>query len=225
MSFSSIHHQHRERTGNATSNNGTARAPTIPTYEPALFPLNEVARHKLSTILQGSNIKNVQTHLEHASAKLSEAAGEVTEHLTDSKVRLERTLERRRGADADDHENDAGEDDEDRQKLAEAEDRVQAVTAKLEERARKTIDGTYLIEELRDAVSELAGEEINDAAAADDAAADSGNGSGDDHENEQGEKVKKETGPKQVSNPASKKFDEKMASRQARWNGLSLVQR
>ena len=234
MSFSSIHHRHREHTGNASANSSPVRAPTIPTYEPPLYPLNEAAWQKLSTILQGSTIKNVQTHLEHAFAKISDAAGEANEQLTDANSRYQRMLEKKRKdkvkSDEDDGNGDAGdgeghEADEARQKLAQTEGRVKSVTAKLEEGIRKTIDGMFMVDELREIVSELASEETN--AADDDDDAERGNGN-DEDSNEQGNsdgKMKRESDPKPPSNPTSKKFDEKMASKYAGWTGLSLVQR
>ena len=133
-------------------------------------------------------------------------------------------------SDEDDGNGDAGdgeghEADEARQKLAQTEGRVKSVTAKLEEGIRKTIDGMFMVDELREIVSELASEETN--AADDDDDAERGNGN-DEDSNEQGNsdgKMKRESDPKPPSNPTSKKFDEKMASKYAGWTGLSLVQR
>ena len=237
MSSSSRHlHRQRERPG-AT---GEIRV-NIPPYESPLYPLNDAAKQRLTTILQGSSLRNLQTHLEHAEAKINDSGGEVNERLAEAKMRYQRVHERKKNKKNGGEENENGggdvadegeESEEDRRKLAETEDRVKAVTAKLDESVRKAIDTEFKIGELKDAVTELITEENN----RDDGGREqrppprdsTDGGENGDHNNEQeGEegRVKREHAPNPPVNPPSAKLKEKLDSQIAGWEALSLGER
>lgn len=66
------------------------RAPPLPEYQPPIAPLNAGSLRQLATLMQSGQFRKLQKHLRHASDRVTDAAGEVTEHMTDARVRYEK---------------------------------------------------------------------------------------------------------------------------------------
>lgn len=237
------HDAHRRRTSNYNTNSNEARTPTIPTYQPPLYPLNAGGKHALSTLLQKHSQRRLLHHLQHVSEKLTDSAGEVNERLTDARARYERKKSRRNDSENNDggHEGnneEYGSGDVELNQLAQMEERVKDVTGKLEESIRAAIDAEVRVGGLGAIVAEIAREE---GPQGEDEGLSRGSRRGrrrpitrsgaggeedeDEDEDDDGQTQQEEQEPDPPSNPPSRKLDEKLTKSYDEWARLSLTQR
>ncbi|KAL5046914.1 hypothetical protein BDW71DRAFT_197257 [Aspergillus fruticulosus] len=154
----------RDRDGDAAtpSRSGT---PPLPRYEPPIAPLTDTGQQALLALLRSQNLRQLKTHIEHVKAKLTDAASEVNERLTDAKVRAKKRAERERereanrskteAGDGNSGENMDGEDAEEAARLRELEESVEAVTGRLDENMRRAIDSAVRIDGLGEVLGKL----------------------------------------------------------------------
>ncbi|KAL6232715.1 zinc-finger of the MIZ type in Nse subunit-domain-containing protein [Aspergillus navahoensis] len=164
-------HTDRDRgAATATATPSRSGTPPLPLYEPPIAPLTDTGRQALLALLRSQNLRQLKTHIEHVEAKLTDAAGEVNERLTDAKVRAKKRAERERdrGAsrtmtdavdgDGDGGENMDGEDGEEAARLRELEESVEAVTGRLDENMRRAVDSAVRVDGLGEVLGKLQGE-------------------------------------------------------------------
>ncbi|KAJ5105643.1 hypothetical protein NUU61_002990 [Penicillium alfredii] len=232
-----------------SQNHARSETPPMPTYEPPEAPLTAEGHHQLASLLQSQYLRHLKTHLQHATEKLTDSAGEVNERLSDARVRYERSKEaRRRNAgednqDGENHNNNDDEEDDDNdeyRQLGETELRVNATTARLEESMRRMVDSEVRLQGLTDAIGDLENEEGEAQAAAlgqrqtrqqrrrrgrvedeDDAeAADE-----DPQDRDYQGTPERETRERNAQNPPSRKLDGRLLEGVEKWDGLSLTER
>ncbi|OJI82701.1 hypothetical protein ASPTUDRAFT_30764 [Aspergillus tubingensis CBS 134.48] len=127
--------------------------PPLPPYEPPTSTLTTLSHQPttapaLSALLATHTSSTLKTHLQHAQEKLTDAAGEINERLTDAKERSKKARERRRnlrshtsGNNNNDGEEDGSDEEEEEEGgIEEFEERVNATTKILEETIRGVID-------------------------------------------------------------------------------------
>lgn len=133
-----------------------AEVPELPEYQPPEAPLTAESHRQLATLLNSHYSRHLKTHLQHAAEKLTDSAGDVNEKLSDARVRYERAKEKRRGASGSE-DVDVEEDDENEeyQRLAEMERKVDGVTGRMEEKVRLIIDSEARFQGLQDAMTTL----------------------------------------------------------------------
>ncbi|KAL3257710.1 hypothetical protein ABHI18_006595, partial [Aspergillus niger] len=142
--------------------------PPLPPYQPPTSTLKTLSHQPttapaLSALLATHTSSTLKTHLQHAQEKLTDAAGEINERLTDAKERSKKSRERRRNIRSHTLENNNGEgvdeeggDSED-EGIEEFEERVAQTTKVLEETIRGVIDADVRGEELGRVISGLEG--------------------------------------------------------------------
>ncbi|RDH36549.1 zinc-finger of the MIZ type in Nse subunit-domain-containing protein [Aspergillus welwitschiae] len=143
--------------------------PPLPPYQPPTSTLTTLSHQPttapaLSALLATHTSSTLKTHLQHAQEKLTDAAGEINERLTDAKERSKKSRERRRNLRSHTLENnnngdgvdEEGGDSED-EGIEEFEERVAQTTKVLEETIRGVIDAEVRGEELGRVISGLEG--------------------------------------------------------------------
>lgn len=143
--------------------------PPLPPYEPPTSTLTTLSHQPttapaLSALLATHTSSTLKTHLQHAQEKLTDAAGEINERLTDAKERSKKAKERRRnlrshtfGNNNNDGEEDGSEEEEEEGGIEEFEERVNATTKILEETIRGVIDKEVRGEEVGRVIAGLEG--------------------------------------------------------------------
>ncbi|GLB02342.1 hypothetical protein AtubIFM57258_003687 [Aspergillus tubingensis] len=145
--------------------------PPLPPYEPPTSTLTTLSHQPttapaLSALLATHTSSTLKTHLQHAQEKLTDAAGEINERLTDAKERSKKAKERRRNLRSHtfgNNNNDGGEEDgseeeeEEEGGIEEFEERVNATTKILEETIRGVIDKEVRGEEVGRVIAGLEG--------------------------------------------------------------------
>ncbi|GKZ77599.1 mRNA cap guanine-N7 methyltransferase [Aspergillus niger] len=144
--------------------------PPLPPYQPPTSTLTTLSHQPttapaLSALLATHTSSTLKTHLQHAQEKLTDAAGEINERLTDAKERSKKSRERRRnirshtlennnnnGEGVDEEGGDSGDEG-----IEEFEERVKETTKVLEETIRGVIDAEVRGEELGRVISGLEG--------------------------------------------------------------------
>ncbi|KAJ5669645.1 hypothetical protein N7462_010715 [Penicillium macrosclerotiorum] len=212
-------------------------APELPPYETPHAPLSADAQRQLATLLQSSQLRNVKVHLQHATEKLTDSAGEINERLSDARVRYEKMKERRRQAQVDgEEEQDA--DNEEYQRLAETETLVDSVTGRMEEKMRRMIDAEQKLRTLTDSLTNIEKEEAP-AESTTRASRVSGRlrprrGADDDDEEESDDDEQdadyedaeeREARERNALNPPSGKLDGSLVEGTDKWNQLTLTER
>lgn len=232
------------------NNTSTSSTPSLPTYETPEAPLTADSQRQLAALLQTQSLRHLKTHLQHASEKLTESAGEINDRLCDARVRYERNKEVQRRRDAENkneneeenHDNQEQDgENEDFRRLAETEMKVNNVTDRLEEKMRQAVDSEVRLQGLTESMAELEREEV-EAQTASLRHGQAGRrvtrrgmrvGAGDEdgEEDEDAEDEDYEGTPEREArernavNPPSRKLDEKLNGGTARWNALSLTER
>ncbi|GAQ42145.1 hypothetical protein AtubIFM55763_003674 [Aspergillus tubingensis] len=146
--------------------------PPLPPYEPPTSTLTTLSHQPttapaLSALLATHTSSTLKTHLQHAQEKLTDAAGEINERLTDAKERSKKARERRRNLRShtsgnnnnDGGEGDGSEEEEEEEEggIEEFEERVNATTKILEETIRGVIDKEVRGEEVGRVIAGLEG--------------------------------------------------------------------
>lgn len=203
------------------------------TYQPPEAPLTLEGQRQLTSLLQSNHLRNLRTHLQHATEKLTHSGGEVNERLADARGRYEKDKERRRRQGDEDVE--VGEDDPEYQRLADAETRVEAITAQLEQKTRSIVDSEVRLQGLTDAIGELEKEEGEAVAAAMGTRqtraqrlrqrANDGEGDEDPEDGDYEDAQEREARERNAQHPPSSRLDQKMAEEMGKWNNQSLTER
>ncbi|OJZ80876.1 hypothetical protein ASPFODRAFT_37804 [Aspergillus luchuensis CBS 106.47] len=150
--------------------------PPLPPYEPPTSTLTTLSHQPttapaLSALLATHTSSTLRTHLQHAQEKLTDAAGEINERLTDAKERSKKAKERRRklrshteernnngeGGEEEEGNGSEEEDEEGGDGIEEFEERVKATTKILEETIRGVIDKEVRGEEVGRVIAGLEG--------------------------------------------------------------------
>jgi hypothetical protein len=214
-------------------------APSLPEYVAPEAPLTAEAQRHLAALISNHHHRNLITHLKHAAEKLTHSGGEVNERLADARGRYEKSKYQRRQREGIDEENEDDEDDEEYQRLAEEETRVNAITARMEEKARLMVDSEAKLQGLTDAVRELErqeGESITAALGSRQTRAGQRNrrrgndededGDGEDENDADYEDAQeREAQERNARNPPSRRLDDKLAEGSEKWNEMSLTER
>ena len=214
-----------------------AEVPELPEYQPPEAPLTAESHRQLATLLNSHYSRHLKTHLQHAAEKLTDSAGDVNDKLSDARVRYERAKEKRRGAsaseDVDDEEDD---ENEEYQRLAETERKVDGVTGRMEEKMRVIIDSEARFQGLQDAMTTLDREVGEAQQAAFGTRRTRGqrrqrHGS-DDDDGEDGEQDADYEGTPErnaretnAQNPPSHRLGNALEQGSEKWNGQSLTER
>lgn len=203
------------------------------TYQPPEAPLTVEGQRNLAALLSSEHLRTLRTHLQHAADKLTQSGGEVNERLADARGRYEKEKEQRRRQGNEDFDDERNEE---YKRLAEAETRVEAITAQMEEKTRAIIDSKARLQGLTDAMGEIEKEEKEASMAAIGTRQTRGqrsrrrrdeNGDGDedpedaDYEDTQ----ERENIERNAQNPPSSRLDAKLVEETSKWNDLSLTER
>ena len=156
----------------------------------------------------------------------------MNERLADARGRYEKEKERRRrqGEDVDD-----GDSDPEYQRLAEAETRVEAITAQMEQKTRFIVDSEVRLQGLTDAMGEIEKEEGEAVTAALGARqtraqrsrrrANDSEGDDDPEDGDYEDAQENEARKRNAQHPPSTRLDEKLSEEMGKWNELSLTER
>ncbi|CAI7635244.1 unnamed protein product [Penicillium glandicola] len=232
----SAHPQSTQSRRRNAAHTSVSEAVPLPEYETPEAPLTAESQRQIAALLASQHLRNLRTHLQHAAEKLTHSGGEVNERLSDARTRYEKLKEARRRQG--DENVDDDESNEEYQRLAEAEARVDAITARMEEKTRQIVDSEIKLQGLTDAMGQIEREEGETVAAAlgvrqtrQQRARQRAHGGGDadgtedpndgDYEDEQ----EKEIRERNAQNPPSRKLDDKLTEGVQKWNELSLTER
>ncbi|KAE8374992.1 zinc-finger of the MIZ type in Nse subunit-domain-containing protein [Aspergillus bertholletiae] len=229
--------RHRSRQPSSTqrqSQRPRASTPPLPPYEAPITPLHNAAQAKLISLIQSHSLRPLKTHLQHAEEKLTDSAGEVNDRLTEARVRLQRLKERRENREnPNEDDEDAAqqqEDDNDRdENLRELEERVVAVTEKLEAQMRGTIDGEVRVDGLAGVLGKFEKEVERDSSFGRSIRRRTRRRDGDREEDDDDEEEDEDYVEAEErgggSAPPTSKLDELLGENYAEWDRLSLTQR
>ncbi|OQD60020.1 hypothetical protein PENPOL_c033G03988 [Penicillium polonicum] len=225
----------QSRRRNATQTSFSEATP-LPEYETPEAPLTAESQRQIAALLASQHLRTLRTHLQHATEKLTHSGGEVNERLSDARIRYEKLKEARRRQGDEDVDDD--ESNEEYQRLAEAETRVNAITAQMEEKTRLIVDSEIKLQGLTDAMGQIEREEGETVAAAlgvrqtrqqrarqranaDEDADGTEDPTDGDYEDEQ----EREMRERNAQNPPSRKLVDKLTEGVQRWDELSLTER
>ncbi|CAI7606918.1 unnamed protein product [Penicillium viridicatum] len=225
--------QSRRRNATQTS---VSEATPLPEYETPEAPLTVESQRQIAALLASQHLRTLRTHLQHATEKLTHSGGEVNERLSDARIRYEKLKEARRRQGDEDVDDD--ESNEEYQRLAEAETRVNAITARMEEKTRLIVDSEIKLQGLTDAMGQIEREEGETVAAAlgvrqtrqqrarqranaDEDADGTEDPTDGDYEDEQ----EREMRERNAQNPPSRKLVDKLTEGVQKWDELSLTER
>ncbi|RAL16350.1 uncharacterized protein BO97DRAFT_361136 [Aspergillus homomorphus CBS 101889] len=133
--------------------------PTIHNRNPTQLTLHPTSHAALLNLLNSAPLRNLKTHLQHAQEKLTDAAGEINERLTDAEERARRKRERNT-AGGEEGENRGGEEaaEGEEEDLVALRESVRATTAKLDLKMRGAIDAEMRLEGLSGVLRGLEGD-------------------------------------------------------------------
>ncbi|KGO69180.1 Zinc finger, RING/FYVE/PHD-type [Penicillium italicum] len=227
--------QSRRRNATHTS---VSRATPLPEYEAPEAPLTVESQRQIAALLASQHLRTLRTHLQHAAEKLTHSGGEINERLCDARTRYEKMKEARRREG--DENVDDDEANEEYQRLAEEEARVNAITAKMEEKTRLIVDSEIKLQGLTDAMGQIEREEGETVAAAlgvrqtrqqrarqraNAAADDDDEGPEDPTDGDYEDEQEKEMRERNAQNPPSRKLVDKLTEGVQKWDELSLTER
>lgn len=214
----------------------------MPEYQPPEEPLTAESQRQLAHLRQSHQLRDLQKHMQQAVDKLRESAGDMNERLIDARVRYEKLKDRQRiGEDEDDDGEDLA--NEEYQRLAETERKVDAVTGRMEEKVRQVIDSEARLQGLTEALSNIEREESEAQAAAlgnrqtraqqrqrqrqqrrggnDEDEEDGDNDNDEDYEGT----PEREAREHNAQNPPSQRLDHALEQEAEKWNSSSLTER
>ncbi|CAG8417729.1 unnamed protein product [Penicillium salamii] len=212
-----------------------SRTPRPYTYQAPEAPLTLEDQRQFASLLSSNHLRELRTHLQHAIDKLTASGGEVNERLADARGRYEREKEnkRRQGEEV-----EPDEESEEYQRLAEEETKMEAITARLEEKTRSIVDSSARLQGLTDAIGEVEREEADSIQAAMGARQTRSRRSrrmvNEDGEEEEAEDPQeddyedaqeKEARECNAQNPPSSRIVAKIAEETEKWSGMSLTER
>ncbi|KAI1834495.1 hypothetical protein DTO006G1_137 [Penicillium roqueforti] len=218
------------------SHTSVSDAIPLPEYEVPEAPLTAESQRKIAALLASHHLRNLRTHLQHAVEKLTHSGGEVNERLSDSRGRYEKNKEARRREGEENVDDD--ESNEEYQRLADAEARVSAITARMEEKTRLIVDSEIKLQGLTDVLGQIEREEGENVAAAlgvrqtrqqrtrqranDD---DDEDGTEDPNDGNSEDALEREMRERNAQNPPSRKLVDKLTEGVQKWEELSLTER
>ncbi|KAJ5796287.1 uncharacterized protein N7518_004827 [Penicillium psychrosexuale] len=218
------------------SHTSVSDAIPLPEYEVPKAPLTAESQRKIAALLASHHLRNLRTHLQHAVEKLTHSGGEVNERLSDSRGRYEKNKEARRREGEENVDDD--EANEEYQRLADAEARVGAITARMEEKTRLIVDSEIKLQGLTDVLGQIEREEGENVAAAlgvrqtrQQRARQRANDDDDDDETEDPndgnseDALEREMRERNAQNPPSRKLVDKLTEGVQKWEELSLTER
>lgn len=225
----------QSRRRNAT-HTPVSEATPLPEYETPEAPLTAESQRQIAALLASQHLRTLRTHLQHATEKLTHSGGEVNERLSDARTRYEKLKEARRRQGDEDVDDD--ESNEEYQRLAEAESRVNAITAQMEEKTRLIVDSEIKLQGLTDAMGEIEREEGETVAAALGVrqtrqqrarqranADDDADGTEDPTDGDYEDAQEREMRERNAQNPPSRKLVDKLTEGVQKWDELSLTER
>ncbi|PYH34355.1 SUMO ligase MMS21 [Aspergillus neoniger CBS 115656] len=224
--------------------------PPLPPYEPPTSTLTTLSHQPttapaLSALLATHTSSTLRTHLQHAQEKLTDAAGEINERLTDAKERSKKAKERRRnlrshtfGYNNGEGEEDGSEEEEEEGGIEEFEERVNATTKILEETIRGVIDKEVRGEEVGRVIAGLEGgvvermrvRGVRRSQRGVQLRRRRGRGDEEDGSEEEGEEGGEEEGvdvdeDEEGAVPFLAQFEDELRGKMEEYNGLSLTRR
>ena len=217
----------------------TTAEPNLPEYQPPEAPLTAESQRQLANLRQSHQFRDLQKHLQQAIDKLRESAGDMNERLIDARIRYEKLREQRRNAGEEEDNDDEELDNEEYQRLAETERKVDAVTGRMEEKVRQAIDSENRLRGLTDAMSSIERDEGEAYATTmgmrrTRAQQRQRQRRDQDGENEDGDNEddvdyegtpEREARERNARNPPSRRLEESLLQEAEKWNGLSLTER
>ncbi|KAJ5196141.1 hypothetical protein N7449_006620 [Penicillium cf. viridicatum] len=225
--------QSRRRNATHTS---VSEATPLPEYETPEAPLTAESQRQIAALLASQHLRTLRTNLQHAAEKLTHSGGEVNERLSDARIRYEKLKEARRRQGDEDVDDD--ESNEEYQRLAEAETRVDAITAQMEEKTRLIVDSEIKLQGLTDAMGQIEREEAETVAAALGVrqtrqqrarqranADDDADGTEDPTDGDYEDVQEREMRERNAQNPPSRKLVDKLTEGVQKWDELSLTER
>ncbi|KAJ5595091.1 uncharacterized protein N7459_001299 [Penicillium hispanicum] len=216
----------------------TTSAPDLPEYQPPEAPLTADSQRQLANLRQSRQFRSLQLHLQQAVDKLRDSAGDMNERLIDARVRYEKLKDRQRNGDEEDGDEQDAENEE-YQRLAETERKVDAVTGRMEEKVRQMIDSETRLQGLAEAMSNIEKEEGEAQAAGLGTRQTRGqrqrqrrNRDGEDEDDGDHEDdadyegtPEREARQRNAQNPPSQRLVDILRQDTEKWNGLSLTER
>ena len=220
----------------------TTRLQDLPAYEPPIGPLTPNSQRVLARLLQNEGLKNAQRHVQEASSKVSNAAGDINEKLTEAKQRHERYLasqrKRREKMESQDGEGEMDVDgdggggdslgrniEEEETKFREREAEVKRLTTALEEKIRRIVDSDVMLEDVKTWLGDAV-KEIDEGATRQRGRRQLRRRQNDDDEEEDGdEDWNGDENEHNPSNEYSQRLAQDIKSRRADWSAQSLTQR
>ncbi|KAK0647313.1 hypothetical protein DIS24_g7893 [Lasiodiplodia hormozganensis] len=146
------------RVRQSTAGPSATAARDLPPYEPPENPLNILGQRSLHNILKDHNHQKLERHLRQATQALSDNANIINYRLTDRKARDLKRKQR--------HADSLTDVDEQRAQHLEGFDtRVTAMTKRMEETVRKTIDGQQFAGTLQEEIEHLQAQAARNASA------------------------------------------------------------
>ncbi|KAF7529780.1 hypothetical protein PCG10_006111 [Penicillium crustosum] len=232
----SVHPQSAQSRRRNATHTSVSEATPLPEYETPEAPLTAESQRQIAALLASPHLRNLRTHLQHATEKLTHSGGEVNERLSDARIRYEKLKEARRRQGDEDVDDD--ESNEEYQRLAEAETRVNAITAQMEEKTRLIVDSEIKLQGLTDAMGEIEREEGETVAAVLGVrqtrrqrarqranAEDDADGTEDPTDGDYEDAQEREMRERNAQNPPSRKLVDKLAEGVQKWDELSLTER
>lgn len=233
---SSAHPQSAQSLRRNATHTSVSEATPLPEYETPEAPLTAESQRQIAALLASQHLRTLRTHLQHATEKLTHSGGEVNERLSDARIRYEKLKEARRRQGDEDVDDD--ESNEEYQRLAEAETRVNAITAQMEEKTRLIVDSEIKLQGLTDAMGQIEREEGETVAAAlgvrqtrqqrarQRANADEdADGTEDPTDGDYEDVQEREMRERNAQNPPSRKLVDKLTEGVQKWDELSLTER
>jgi chromosome segregation ATPase len=209
----------------------------VPEYQTPEAPLSIEAHRHLHGLLDKQYLETVKKHIHDAGANITHSAGEVSDRLRDAQTRYAKAKEKRRSAE-DGQEQDAEGDDEEYQRLAEQERKVNAIMGRLEEKMRLVVDAEAKSTELKDALNTLDKEEaqaqhvlLGERQLRSQRRTRRRMGDEDEDNEENEVDAERESTPvrelheRNTENPPSKRLKTSLVEGQKKWEELSLTQR
>ncbi|KAJ5773184.1 Zinc finger RING/FYVE/PHD-type [Penicillium paradoxum] len=232
---SSQSHPQSQSRRRSTARSSDAEEVSLPPYQPPEAPLTLDSQRQIAVLLSSHHLRTLRTHLEHAAEKLTHSGGEVNERLCDARARYEKSKEVRRRQGDETVDDDEG--NEEYQRLAEAEARVDAVSARMEEKTRLIVDSELKLQGLTEAMTQIEGEALEAVNAALGVRqtrqqravqrADAGDDAdGEDPEDgDYEDPAEREARERNAQNPPSRKLDDRLMEGVQKWNALSLTEK
>jgi hypothetical protein len=206
-------------------------------YQAPEAPLNLDAHRDLQKLREKKYLEKAMEHIHNAGVHITNSAGEVSDRLRDAQNRYQKVKEKRR-SEEDGQYQDAEGDDEEYQRLAEQERKVNSIMGRLEEKMRGVVDSETRSNELKELLQKLDNEEaqvqhvlVGDRQLRGQRRTTRRMGD-EDGENEEDEEdaerestTVRELRERNAENPPSKRLKTSLAEGQKKWEELSLTQR